>query len=143
MTPTHSNTLDLLEKPLAEFERGPIRQLIETEFELAVMQHIRATHLPITRDYESTLHDVVVPAVFSYVLEHMKLDVREGGTGGFTVYHLQDMRRQLHTMLSQLLEAMKSADGKSEKAEMHRVLLPFAPMMKGIARMFRKRKRRA
>lgn len=130
MTPTPSPTLDLAQESLATFERGPIRELIETEFELAVMQHIRNSHLPITHDYELTLHDAVVPAVFVYVMDHMKLDPREGKTGAFTVYHLQDMRRELHRLLSRLLERMPNMPGKGQKTLMHRVLSPFRRMMR-------------
>lgn len=134
MTPTSSTILDLSNQTLATYERGPIRELIETEFELAVMQHIRVTNRPVTQDYESELHDAVVPAVFTYMMEHMAIETREGNTGTFTVYHLQQMRKELHRQLNTMLEIEGPAAGIPKKPLMHRVLSP-------LRRILGKRKR--
>lgn len=66
---TIPTTLDTTRLPLSFFQSGPLRNILEMEFELCVLD-LAGMEDNITKGEEYALHEIVVPELFFQLLEH-------------------------------------------------------------------------
>jgi hypothetical protein len=52
--------------PLSFWESGPVRQLVDLEFQAALIREANAWGVRVTPDEEKALHDAIVPQAFCF-----------------------------------------------------------------------------
>ncbi len=101
--PTPVPPLDVRDRPLDFWERGPIRQILELEFEAALLRAIGERGMRVTAETEQIIHDAVVPEAFLFVTQAEGWSPEEEGKGRFTLAHQQAIQREMARLIANRL----------------------------------------
>jgi hypothetical protein len=116
---------------LAAWEHGPLREIVETEFEMAIIDAIGKRGLRLTPQEERILHDAVVPDACLAAIERQFITQ---GPGHGSVFHLRkqhELQRMIVESLEIVLDDRESAArviSDTEPPVMGHLLLAFRKM---------------
>ncbi len=105
-TPPRSRRLSSedLDRPLDFWENGPVRQILEMEFELVLEQELTARELSLDALVCDLLHDAVIPEVILFVTQKMHWTHQEERRMALTLVNEKRVRREIVRRLSRQLE---------------------------------------
>ncbi len=91
--------IDDCDRSLDFWERGPIRRILELEFEAAFVQVMGDTGRRMDAAEEKRVHDAVVPEVFLFVTDNVEWSQGETEAGHFTLARQQLIRREMDRLI--------------------------------------------
>ncbi len=127
-TPFLQNDLDYT---LDFWESGPIRQLLEMQFEITVLEEARKKGIDMTAERRKALHDRVIPAAFDAVLRKICAEPSiDLGTRESRIIVQGEVRRLIRSNLGPVQGAAASPQRK------RRVSSPFSWLRKAMRSFF-------
>jgi hypothetical protein len=103
-----STTNTVLDMPIATIEHGPLREVIENEFELSLHRAMQAAErTTMSQAEEQRLRASVVPQVFLYAMDSMDLSPAACTSGFLPMKELQHIRQRIDTVLQDALITTK------------------------------------
>src|SRR3989338_2904190 len=70
--PKNGQIINPMSLPVSFYEHGPVRQIVETEFEACLMHHLMHRDARVDRETEKIIHDAVVPLCVLDITENAR-----------------------------------------------------------------------
>ncbi len=97
-----------LDRTIFFWERGPVRRMVEDEFDIELMRQLAERNIMFDVPEERRLHDRVVPEAFLFVAEHLAWTAEEQTRGLFSPEHRTLLQQHISTLLCRELDTCVS-----------------------------------
>lgn len=85
--------------PICVWEKGTVRNLVEEEFEMALLRQIEERCLRVDAAQEKRLHDAIVPQIFFFVAHQCPWTLKEEAARSFHPRHRQVIQHEIERLL--------------------------------------------
>jgi hypothetical protein len=108
-------TNDDLHRSLAFWEAGPLRKILELEFDLVLDEELLQRGVTASADVCGILHDAVVPEVFLFLTENIPWTAAEERRLTLSLVHQHAIHGEIRRRLSVQLDRLGSSLGSAKR----------------------------
>ena len=128
-----------MDRSLAFWEQGPIREIVEMEFALALLKQTRKRGIGIDRETERHLHDAVLPEVVLFLVENVRWSPKEERRKRFTRAHQDILRQEMNRGLGAALAGLDDIQHEARRLAFpftHHLAIAFGKLPEAVKEFF-------